>query len=571
MNTDPELFSLITQGNLGENNLKLSVALLCAYNCLSDACEKQLWDLIKIIIRKESFFVDKRLHIVNPKKCYTVNNCGENLYFALDVWFQIKAIIKRNFRSIAEYSNRPSSYGLDDLPIRCKTDLRTIELSLVISTDGVPVKHGDFSVWPVWFSIADLPPILRFSYKNLILAGLWSGYEKPHWDFVFPFLYGELQNLKDIGFCVDGKHFVCKTALLVCDMVAKAPLLKMHQYNGYFGCPYCYEKGLYLQPMVYPTSNTITLRTCAEFVRDGIQAAVEGNPVNGLLGSSKLKNILNDVPFSLPFDPMHQVLSGVAKFLSLNIYRVLSKQFREKLKSMLQLVEYPSGITRPVTDLREVGKWKASQHKTFLFHLAPIMFLELIYGLPAGTNHQLINSVLNYCLFAFSIRFLSMRTVLIEDITRAQKLVDAFNESFLLCFTERQQRFNVHSIRHLPYQVQKFGPLWATSTFAFESAHHHLVKTFTGTVNHGKLIVERFAKLKLLTQEEIEDDSLQPFIENFFEKTKSDDFTKFTRVDNELSEFINCAGIGLVVKYAGRYKQKCGILWSKSYTRLPKR
>ena len=38
----------------------------------------------------------------------------------------------------------------------------------------------------------------------------------------------------------------CKVCVIACsvDIVAKAPLLNMNQFNGYFGCPKCLQKGM---------------------------------------------------------------------------------------------------------------------------------------------------------------------------------------------------------------------------------------------------------------------------------------------------------------------------------------
>ena len=71
-----------------------------------------------------------------------------------------------------------------------------------------------------------------------------------------------------------------------------------------------------------------------------------------------------------------------------------------------------------------------------------------------------------------------------------------------------EQTFNLHSLRHLTWQVRTYGPLWTASCFAFESAHHSLVSTFTGSVNNLRLLVERYLVKKSLLGSNIENDAL---------------------------------------------------------------
>ena len=71
-----------------------------------------------------------------------------------------------------------------------------------------------------------------------------------------------------------------------------------------------------------------------------------------------------------------------------------------------------------------------------------------------------------------------------------------------------EQTFNLHSLRHLTWQVRNYGPLWTASWFAFQSAHHSLVSTFTGSVNHLRLLVERYLVKKSVLGSNIENDAL---------------------------------------------------------------
>ena len=59
---------------------------------------------------------------------------------------------------------------------------RKRRIDLVLSLDGVPLyKASNVSIWPAWCQIKNVPPKLRFSFKNQALIGLWHGPAKPNW------------------------------------------------------------------------------------------------------------------------------------------------------------------------------------------------------------------------------------------------------------------------------------------------------------------------------------------------------------------------------------------------------
>ena len=100
----------------------------------------------------------------------------------------------------------------------------------------------------------------------------------------------------------------------VFDLVAKAPVLNMMQFNGYYRCPSCLHPGtrerrshLYL-PGTYELRTKNSIREAAEV------AGREGRTVNGVKGRSVLSKIIN-ISIGAPIDYMHGMLEGVVKCL----------------------------------------------------------------------------------------------------------------------------------------------------------------------------------------------------------------------------------------------------------------
>ena len=69
------------------------------------------------------------------------------------------------------------------LPQAHNADSKSLKIFLIFNVDGVKIiKSRNNALWPVWIAIANLPPILRAAFNNIILAGLWFGSEKPGWN-----------------------------------------------------------------------------------------------------------------------------------------------------------------------------------------------------------------------------------------------------------------------------------------------------------------------------------------------------------------------------------------------------
>ena len=54
-------------------------------------------------------------------------------------------------------------------------------ISFMWNTDEIPVfRSSNFSIWPLYFRINELPPKKRGLKYNIIFTGLWFGQSKPN-------------------------------------------------------------------------------------------------------------------------------------------------------------------------------------------------------------------------------------------------------------------------------------------------------------------------------------------------------------------------------------------------------
>ena len=90
----------------------------------------------------------------------------------------------------------------------------------------------------------------------------------------------------------------------------------------------------------------------------------------------------------------------------------------------------------------------------------------------------------------------------------ANELLTEFCELTVKHYGEKSLSANMHSLVHLTWQVQSFGPLWCLSAMPFEAANFSFKRHFTGTVNHLCLQADRYLKKKEGLRKKPKKDSL---------------------------------------------------------------
>ena len=141
--------------------------------------------------------------------------------------------------------------------------------------------------------------------------------------------------------------------------------------------------------------------------------------------------------------------------------------------------------------MRSIDKrvyFKANELKFWLLSIGPVVLKD---------------NICNNLYDRFHLLSYATRLLLLSSINRS--LADNLIKRFLFLKTEANTEkvfsANIHSLNHLSWQVGCYGPLWCTSAIMSESAYYHLTCKFTGTVNHLKLLVERYFCNKALNRE----------------------------------------------------------------------
>ena len=272
-------------------------------------------------------------------------------------------------------------------------------VSFTWNTDGIPVfKSSNYSIWPIYLAINELPLDKRWNSNNIILAGLWLGQQKPDMLlFLKPFTES-LTTLYSKGVRISSpdiqQTFICRGMRLcgTCDLPAKTIVYNMTQFNGYYGCSHCKQSGKQLSTgptrkvHIYPYTNENPLgplRTNDEMESHSREAVATAKPVFGVKGPSWLCTVPNyNLIGGNVVDYMHCVLLGITKMLlKLWFNSEYSKELWycgnqvKKADAKLLQIKPPTTITRvPRSIQQHHSYWKASEYRAWLlFYSLPVM------------------------------------------------------------------------------------------------------------------------------------------------------------------------------------------------------
>lgn len=384
---------------------------------------------------------------------------------------------------------------------RCPDD--TLLLSLVLNTDGVKMfDHSTFSLWPILMYQNFLPPKIRYSPQNILVAGLWYG-RSTDVDFLSYFrpICEELRILKN-GFSlrIDNRELKAIIAVTHCaaDLPAKAKMLNMVNFNAYYSCSFCLSKGDAVQNRDTKTAtvrhlfrdntpekrdSTITIQTMLDM------SERNGDAVSGIKGISPLVGFENlDLIRSFGVDYLHAVLLGLTKkFRKLwccpknsKTDYYLSKKKQEVLNKRFANIRPPSYLQRRPTCFDSVDK--GVEFRALLLFYLPVS----LHGLLR------CKYVDHFNLFSSSVFTLLQINITEDELRKCEDDLRKFVQDFQVLYGQNNVTHNVHLMLHVVDGVRNLGPLWAQSTFGFESFNGFLARSVKGPTKILHQITEKY-------------------------------------------------------------------------------
>lgn len=341
----------------------------------------------------------------------------------------------------------------------------------IFNTDGAPkFKCSQYSIWPIYLMVNELPAQERLN--NLMTCGLWFSKKKTEMSsFLEPFvdLINELQ-IEGIKCTVEGEERPIKLYVNCCcvDSVARAPVQGIKQFNGHFGCSWCLHPGIYAHgTMKYPLlTNGPPPRNEETTLQEMLNIDLE-NPEHGIKYPSPLINLRSfKIVSGFVPDYLHCYLEGVAAQFTDYYLSEISDNEIKRLDSMLKSIAVPYQISRLSRPISNRNDWKAREWENFILYYSVPLFSAVL-------SKKLLH---HWLLFAESLHILLQTDIHINELDRADKMLNEFVIKSEEYFEIRAMSFNLHQLLHICTSVLNFGPLWAHSTFGFESANHYLLK-----------------------------------------------------------------------------------------------
>lgn len=434
----------------------------------------------------------------NYQICSQCNGGTISNFFELDLKEQIKQLFEiknlaKRLQSVSDNEEYISDItdGTEYKRVNNRKDRNPFDLTLMLYTDGLSLaKSAKSHCWPLMFTIAELPPNIRHFY--IVTFGLWCNRKtKPPMNlFLQPFCNKLRECFTDGIEWTDPLSGLKTTSkitapLFIADAPARAQIQNILSFNGKYGCNLCEIKSKQcVKPKakrlirIYPFQSILKIRS-----RNSMKIQADAvRVIKGVKGHSII-TILPKLDISTCVLPeyMHSVLLGVVKqFINIWINKKGPWQIKKHIldidKFLLQ-IKPTEHFARHPRSLTNFQIFKATEFFNFLIY----------YSIP--TLHSFLPETYfqHWMLLVISIyNMLKNRIHISTDIQQADQLLKKFVESIKELYGEHELTYNIHQLLHLVFSVQRWGPLWATSAFMFESQNGFLANNVHGKNKMGQ-------------------------------------------------------------------------------------
>jgi len=461
--------------------------------------------------RKEHKFCVACKIIVATENCENCNSRNFDSFFIFDMESQFKKLFSRP-QFLADLTKRTHLMVPDNLLHHItdgslyksvKTQFQSVyDFSLMLYTDGMNIFNSSkCAIWPLVFTIIELPTPCRTLPHNIIFGGLWCSKLKPNFDLFLKPIYEQFQKFKNgLNFTLPNRENIVVRPFLLCftaDKPAKASVLKMVGHGGRFGCSRCLIKGEGVKVdgqarkrFCFKHSTPLKLREHFSAIEMG-KIGTESKPEFGFKGQSIFSQMVPDCIRGLGEDLMHGLYGGTGgkKMLELwlhahnksKAYSVFEKI--EIIEKRLKMMRPPNFIKRRLRPLDQLSFYKTSEYKNwFLYYSVPILHDLLPY-----------NVFQHYFKLVQAIFLLNQDVISVEQIKFASNFVDQYTAEFGEIYGDHLKTPNFHSLNHICAVALELGPLFEMSCFNLESLLGTMKKFVLGPKAPGIKISDMFS------------------------------------------------------------------------------
>lgn len=374
--------------------------------------------------------------------------------------------------------------------------------SFTFNTDGCKITNSSgVSGWPLYVQINELPPYLRS--RHMLLAGIFVDDRHPPMNvFMKPFI-DEMNALYRTGIIwhptpqvssVTSKFIVIIGTV---DTPARPLLTRTKQFNGLYGCLYCYAEGMHAYgKRIYPVDQCFgRLRTFTDFKQHAIKAYQEKKEYFGVKGISSLVGLPEfDICKGMVVESMHALHLGVIKqhtkllLTSVNApFYIGSPNTKQQIDDRLLSVTFPKIRARAPRSLSTTPLWKASEWRNWM-EIAPVCLEGIL-------ERKYVNHI---ALLSQAMYYLNNDAVSTQELDEAKRLLSQYVQTFQEYFGQENMSYNIHLMTHIAETANNWGPIWATDAYKFESWNRRIVAKVTSPHCRPEQIANRFLMAKFI-------------------------------------------------------------------------
>lgn len=229
------------------------------------------------------------------------------------------------------------------------------------------------------------------------------------------------------------------------------------------------------------------LRSGWRMEKQGKRAVSRGkNHVNGVKGPSIISALPGiDIGTCVLPEVLHSALLGIGKqFLCLWIEKKGDWNISRNLESMntdIKNIEPPRSFSRMPRSLSLYQIFKGHEFLNWI----------LFYSVPILRKYLQEKYFEHWLLFVRALFILLQSRITKRDLKEATILMRLFVRDIDTLYGDRHLTYNTHQMLHLALSVERWGPLWATSAFVFESFNGTISRLIHGSKHHGQELINK--------------------------------------------------------------------------------
>jgi hypothetical protein len=333
-------------------------------------------------------------------------------------------------------------------------------LTIYLNVDGLPLFKGSrLGLWTILLKVKNC------SYPKPLPLGVFCGIGKPNLQPFVKKIALELRDFQSNFKLLQGQLVRIAKVFFICDAPARAFLQCIKSHTAKLGCGYCRCKANYVEDRVcYQHQDFETIEHSSRK-----NEMYDLNRENNQLQLSPFANI---VPLRDGFLPeyMHSVCLGIVKKICSAFIlkkktgftvRRLKKEKLQQLSRRLDEVRssMPNEFNRPVRPLEGFTHYRATEFRTILLYIGPIIFKGIM---PKEYFRHFMH--LHFAMYAFA-----SPVYCHTYFELAKECIAKFGSRVAGLYGQKFYSYNCHIMMHLPEFVLIHGCLDNWSAFVFEN------------------------------------------------------------------------------------------------------